>query len=392
MACRHKRYSAAVQRIDNLTGARALAALWVVLFHLNLLDTPLYGRLGVVVEHGLFGVDVFFVLSGFVLSLVYAGRIGKRVHWPEVRGFLLRRLCKIYPLHLLTLIGMVLLVQVASHLHYNFTARADNTAWSALCSVLLVHAMGTTSALSWNAPSWSVSAEWFAYLVLCLPMLFFLRHVRVRWVALGAVMLVALLTAATPLLGEPWTGLNTRGALRIMPDFLCGYLLFRLLHQRTVLPSGGALLAGGGVGLLLACYLPHGDVVLLLPATMLLLAGLYRGGPGIDRVLGARPLVRLGEASYSMYLLQLFVMIAARQVMVHAHLQHRAHLAIGLMLLVPFACAGVGLLCFRWVEEPVRLALLRWCSQRGLLERRAERVAVPLPGDRADTQVTGTVG
>ena len=136
------------ERIDNLTGVRAVAALWVVLFHLNRLQTPLHGRLGRVVEHGLHGVDLFFVLSGFVLSLVYTGRVPERFSWESYRAFLLRRVAKIYPLHLLTLLLTIAMVRLATHLHYNFSAGAENTTWTALCSVLMVHAWGLTRELS----------------------------------------------------------------------------------------------------------------------------------------------------------------------------------------------------------------------------------------------------
>ena len=55
-----------MRRIDNLTGIRAVAAFWVLLFHLNLLETPVSRRLGQEVAHASLGVDVFYVLSGIV--------------------------------------------------------------------------------------------------------------------------------------------------------------------------------------------------------------------------------------------------------------------------------------------------------------------------------------
>lgn len=154
-----------MRRIDNLTGVRAVAALWVVLFHLNVSATPVHGRLGKVVEHGMYGVDLFFVLSGFVLSMVYTGRMPERFRWSAYRDFLLRRFAKIYPLHLLTLLAMIGLVAVAARLHFAFSSGAANTPWTAICAALMLNAFGLSD-LGWNVPSWSVSAEWFAYSVL----------------------------------------------------------------------------------------------------------------------------------------------------------------------------------------------------------------------------------
>src|SRR5690606_25416330 len=94
-----------------LTSLRFLAALWVVMFsawpHLDVDFTP------VAVTKGYLGVEVFFVLSGFILSHVYLEAAGRREGF-SYRGFLWARIARVFPLHLVTLAGMIGLGVVAT--------------------------------------------------------------------------------------------------------------------------------------------------------------------------------------------------------------------------------------------------------------------------------------
>ncbi len=189
------------------------------------------------------------------------------------------------------------------------------------------------------------------------------------------------MAAATPMLGQAWTSLDTRGALRILPEFLCGYLLYRLVRGKKL--PGDALTVLGLLLLLSVCYLPGGSLWLLVPAVMVLLAGLHAGGPVSDRVFGSRPAVLLGDASYSIYLLQNFVLIGVKQAVQRAHLPNTLWSRGSLLVTVVFASAASGLLCFRYVEEPLRVAILRRFGRR----RNPERT----PGASGDTPVSATV-
>ena len=225
-----------------------------------------------------------------------------------------------------------------------------------------------------------MSAEWFAYAVLFTPMIFLLRRVRTLFLAMSATVLLAAMALATPLLGKPWTSLDTRGALRILPEFLCGYLLYRFVRGRK-LPGDGLTM----LGLLLllgVCFLRSGSLWLLVPAVMVLLAGLHAGGPVTDRVFGNRFAVLLGEASYSIYLLQNFVLIATKQVVQRMHLSDTAPVRIALVLTVLFVSGASGVLCFRSVEEPLRVWILRRFGRRRNPERKS--------GSSDDTAVSAT--
>ncbi len=384
----HRRSLADVRRIDTLTGVRAVAALWVVLFHLNQMDTPVHDRLGSVVAHGLFGVDIFFVLSGFVLSMVYVPRLPKTFTWSWYRHFIGRRFAKIYPMHLLTLLAVIALFEVAQRIHLMIPSPSD-TVWSAVCSALMLHAFGLTHWLSWNMQSWSVSAEWFAYAVLFTPMVYLLESVRTRVLCAGMVLLLCGMGSVSLYTGSHWTGFTTSGVLRIIPEFLSGYLLHRVLRGRT-LRHGDLLTGCGAMVIALVCYVPYVDVWLLVPGVMTLLAGLYAGGPLVNRLFGNSVMVALGDASYSMYLTQWIVILVLKQLLHHAGWDSGFWPSMLIVTAVPVMSMLVGLGSFRWVEEPLRQRLLRlFDAKRGNPENAIPPTA---PGLQADTQVSATAG
>ena len=145
--------------IRPLTSLRFFAALWVVLFHywpkLDVAFTP------ALVAKGYLGVELFFVLSGFILCHVYLAAAGEgRLKYG---AFLWNRLARVYPLHLATLFGMIALGVVAGLA--GVAIDGEILRWDALpANLLMVQAWGLAPAAAFNHPSWSISAEWFAYL------------------------------------------------------------------------------------------------------------------------------------------------------------------------------------------------------------------------------------
>ncbi|WP_404533715.1 acyltransferase family protein [Bradyrhizobium ottawaense] len=129
-------------------------------------------------------VDLFFVLSGIVMSLSYVESDFGRF---SLREFMARRLARVYPLHIVMLmanllfrllrIGLVMAgVVVAAPAAFEV-----NNAYSFGLNVLLLHSMGFIDYLSWNAPSWSISVEFYTYLVFGLIVLLAQRMRSLLW-------------------------------------------------------------------------------------------------------------------------------------------------------------------------------------------------------------------
>jgi peptidoglycan/LPS O-acetylase OafA/YrhL len=327
----------------------------VVLYHLGELDANASFKLGRIAESGFLGVDVFFVLSGFILSFIYCPRLPERFSPRWFKSFISRRIAKIYPLHLLTFLAMFAIIIVARHSGYNFTHKgSNNTTWTAICNVLMIHAWGLTSGLSYNFPSWSISAEWMAYLTLFAPAAFILRRLSLRLVLAFVLTLWVMFLAYLQFVHHGQISIMTvDGVVRIIPEFLSGYLLFRVLDGRFMIENGDHSTIIGLVLLLVVCFVPHANLFFIL-AIMPLLAGLYVGGPLSSMVFGNRYAVLIGEASFSIYMLQPFVMIAANQFTRHFHLVFTRSIALLVTLADVATVVILGCLCFRFFEEPVR--------------------------------------
>lgn len=146
----------------NLDGLRFISSCAVVLLHYNSYANQLFANSASFTENFTYFVDVFFVISGIIISLSYAKAISSS---KEYARFILLRIARLYPLHAVTLLFYVILgllslfdyIKVVNPAKYNFNDLLPN--------LFLTHAWGAKSELSFNYVSWSVSAEFFCYLL-----------------------------------------------------------------------------------------------------------------------------------------------------------------------------------------------------------------------------------
>ncbi|TVS83115.1 acyltransferase family protein [Mycobacterium helveticum] len=158
--------------IKALTGLRIVAAVWVVLFHFRpmLADASpdFLDALAPVLNCGAQGVDLFFILSGFVLAWNYLDRMGRTWSARATAHFLWLRLARVWPVYLVTLHLAALWVIFTLHVgHVPSPDVADFTATSYLRQVLMVQLWFQPffDGSSWDGPAWSISAEWLAYVL-----------------------------------------------------------------------------------------------------------------------------------------------------------------------------------------------------------------------------------
>ena len=341
-----------------LTALRFCAALWVVLYtfwpNLDVGFTPNLAA------KGYLGVELFFVLSGFILSHVYLEAFGLRRY--RHRSFLWARIARVYPLHLATLIGVGVLGVVATAA--GMSIDANILSWETLpANLAMIHAWGFTDVAGWNHPSWSISAEWFAYLTFPL---FAVVAWRLRDRPASAAVGAALLLCATyavfeRLAGFPLTQATYHwGALRIVPCFTLGCALY-LIHRRGGVRRGGLLAAGAALGMIASASLMLWDGVTVLMAGLVIL-GLGSVANDKARVMGSKPAVYLGEVSYALYMVcapwQLLAVNAAAKAVGAAD----NRLPLWAWLAVVAALPLVAMVAHHLVERPTRAWLkgLRW--------------------------------
>jgi len=343
-----------------LTALRFMAALWVVFYTFwPNLDVSFLQNLA---AKGYLGVELFFVLSGFILSHVYLHAFAEKRF--SYRGFLWARIARVYPLHLFTLLGVMALGLAA--VAVGMSIDASVLSWKTLpAHLLMVHAWGFASEAGWNHPSWSISAEWFAYLVFPLFALAAWPLRKRPWVATtgAAVFLMGLYAAFERLAGFPLTEATFRwGALRIVPCFAYGCALY-LVYRRAPLSRAGLLALLAAVVMIASASVLAWDAVTVLAAGLLILAlaSIPHSRAGW---LGSRPAVYLGEISYSVYMVCapwqiLAVNLSARATEAE---DKRLHVLVWLGIILGLIVAAAA--TYHLIERPARKAL------RGMAERR----------------------
>ena len=343
-----------------LTALRFMAALWVVFYTFwPNLDV---GFLPNLAAKGYLGVELFFVLSGFILSHVYLNAFAEKRF--SYRGFLWARIARVYPLHLFTLLGVMALGLGA--VAVGMSIDDSVLSWKTLpAHLLMLHAWGLAGEAGWNHPSWSISAEWFAYLAFPLFALAAWPLRKRPWVATAgaAVFLMGLYAAFERLAGFPLTEATFRwGALRIVPCFAYGCALY-LVYRRAPLPRAGLLALSAAVVMVGSASVLAWDAVTVLAAGLLILA-LASIPDGRAGWLGSRPAVYLGEISYSVYMVCapwqiLAVNLAARATGAD---DKRLHVLVWLGIILGLIAAAAA--TYHLIERPARQAL------RGMADRR----------------------
>ncbi|WP_271079253.1 acyltransferase family protein [Aurantiacibacter sp. MUD61] len=344
-----------------LTGTRGIAAWFVVLYHARLSLTgwvpePLIG----VFARGYLAVDLFFMLSGFVMWLNYGPRLraGGLAGAPD---FWWRRVARIWPLHiavLLAMVGFAVLLVVTGR-------PTDGYPFAELpLHVLLLQNWGFTDALSWNHPAWSISAEMGAYVVFPFLVL------AVRWEEWRVPALIVMILACALALAGVFTAFGaatlgeeiTRlGLLRCVLQFTIGMMLALLwLRWRNgaVKALWPALL---GFALLASWALTQRAETLLVPLGFAAsLIGLALSTGPAARLLGGRVFEWLGDISYATYLIHFPLFILAKIVLA----DDAAQIGPGGFAIYCVALLILSHLAYGLLEKPAQRALNRFAPSK----------------------------
>src|ERR1700738_3275447 len=153
-----------VDYLSNLTPLRGIAALLVAIFHFEMAIARFVpAKQTMFFEKCYLMVDLFFVMSGFIILHVYGSNFRKVLQKESLREFFVARFARTYPLHIFSLLLLVVIVLWLTpwgNPPIILEQRSD-----ILPNVFLLQSFGVNKIYSWNIPSWSISAEWGAYLL-----------------------------------------------------------------------------------------------------------------------------------------------------------------------------------------------------------------------------------
>ncbi|UNB55708.1 acyltransferase [Mycolicibacterium sp. YH-1] len=370
--------------IKALTGLRIVAAVWVVLFHFR----PLLGEaapdfaaaLAPLLDAGAQGVDLFFILSGFVLTWTYLDRMGRTWSMRATLRFLWLRLARVWPIYLVTLHLAALWIIFTLNVGHVPSENVDTlTATSYIRQLFLVQLWYQPffDGTSWNGPAWSISAEWLAYLLfagIALVVFRMARATRARGLlllAFAASLPPVMLLLASGEFYTPWSWLP-----RIVMQFTAGALACAAV--RKLRPTDRTRQAAGYASIVLIAVIvgalyhfsthPVATVrdagglidVLFLP----LVVALSIGAGSLPRLLSTRVLVYLGQISFALYMVHELIHTA----WTWAAKQFEITLTggAGKLIVVGLIAAAIAFssLMYHLVEEPARRWMRRMVDVR----------------------------
>ncbi|MDQ2090780.1 acyltransferase family protein [Marimonas arenosa] len=293
-------------KFQSLESLRGIAAIMVVLFHCPFVVS---GQ-NTLISNGSLFVDFFFVLSGFVICFAYFERIQAGLPFRE---FAFLRLGRLFPLHAVLILAWLFYQTTGSSASVPGTDGA-----SFLINLFFLNSYGLEDALYWNYPSWSISAELFAYLTFFLAVTL-LRHALSTPVAL----IISAAAYGLLLIDNPSTIQRSYdlGFLRCLAGFFLGVGVYQL-HSRLrfiwatpgTLSEATALL---GILALISFPDPAASLELLTILAFSVCVFLFARSDGqIARLLCTEVPAFLGRISYSVYLTHALVFMVVTDVAV----------------------------------------------------------------------------
>lgn len=350
--------------IKPLTSLRGVAAVYVLFHHLSGHFLPELGRMvspsTQLMLNGYLWVDFFFILSGFLLAILYQQRFADNTI--TTKEFLIRRFSRIYPLHIVILLSFVIYQLGLLAMGNTAAFTGQYSLFDLVRSIFLLQAVQLDPIFApWNSPSWSISAEWLAYLLF--P---FIIAVLYKLKGISSALIFWVLSVASLSLVEAQTLKQLDltgylGLLRCVIEFSMGIMLSKGIYNSNFcqkwLANSIAQLALC-FALLLTLHLDDLDVLSVL-LMALIIASVSMGNSQFNRVLSHPWLVYLGKISYSIYMVHwlifTFIKVVGRQ-MFDTDIKYITSLSsltsISLICIVLVLLASI--ISFHFIEEPLR--------------------------------------
>lgn len=357
--------------LDKLTSLRFLTAFWVVIYHMESIsvhfDNPIQNFYKQIYAYGYAGVSIFFVLSGFVISLA-------NDNWKGWKRYLIGRVTRIYPPHWIVTFTFALVFLV----RYVDLVNSGLNSWSAIVPYLtLTQAWIPQSGYFFaiNAASWSLSVEIFFYVCFI-----FLRRLEDKYVyALSIVSYLILLVSISTHhrfwnMGIYWDFFIN--PIARLPEFLAGMAVYRLYRSKKLpkLPmpkfnfililaammaalaaTGAVSRTGAGFKEVFTCS------IIPLPFVALLLTAL------LDResnsYMNNKTLVLLGEASFALYLIHRSVIYFIDNSFKNTILMN-GYVSILFMLFIAALSVCLSVIFYKFIELPITKYLRKTLTEK----------------------------
>jgi peptidoglycan/LPS O-acetylase OafA/YrhL len=349
-----------VSYLNNLTSIRGIGAVMVVIVHSNLFLFPLCpaGKT-FFFKNAYILVDVFFVMSGFVISHVYNAKFSDGMGLAPFKKYMGARFARVYPIYFFTTFwafaAALLIIKYSAYLPPLFATLFNVRALPA--TLLLIQDLHLYLVAPLNTPAWSLSAEWWMYLIFPVLVPLFLS-LKTRGKIITAVLLLVAYVAMYYLLGpiaRPLTSGNPSldlisdfGFLRCAAGFLSGMLFYEFYRSNT----GHNLLKNDWVFILCLAsifLIMHFNVNILFAFALLpvlILAASYND-TYMSKIFNIKPLLYLGEWSFSIYMIHIPILFTVYVYMCKRH--PTFFITYSNYMSSRFSYSRAWLVCLMWV-------------------------------------------
>ena len=361
--------------LSNLTPLRGIAAIWVVVYHFSEIVAKFVNPDTThVIMKGYLMVDLFFIMSGFIISHVYEQSFRNNIQSLPFRQYIVARFARIYPLHLFTLLLLLILFA------------ATGGSWNPIqdpaaipTHIFLLHSFGIHKIFTWNVPSWSISAEWWAYMIFPVLVIFLNRNKKFAMAVLGIFVVLAYVAIMfwvkrvnpfDPRIPIPHN-LDTSfdyGYLRGLAGFVTGMILYKVYDSglwRNIFQKD--LTAVLVILLCILClhFSVNDGFDIIMFSALVFSFSLNKGR--VHAICNNRLAQFLGKISYSIYLMQTFPLIPIFAGVKLPGLVYEKYTAstsffIGTGYCFIYICLVIGVSCLSYygIEKPCR----KWINEK----------------------------
>lgn len=332
---------------------RGIASLLVVLLHITRGSSEILDKIFLLnfFSFGGAGVDIFFVLSGFIITYTSQKNIG---YADKLPSFVKRRFVRIFPTYWI-IISLFLLLQIMLPSFYKTHFSLD------IKNILSTYLLFPGHIMV-NGVSWTLSYELFFYLLFCVAFLIPNKKLSFGLAAISTVIIIML-----PVFGYDYKNENYWVNLITFPmniEFFMGILAVVIIPHISVKTSLAFISVGCitflmSIGLYNLNYYFTADnfnrVIFFGIPSFFIITGIVKYELS-NKIKVAKVFMLLGEASYSLYLLHLPLVIAAIRILSKFNIKNNILIHVLLILVVGIICY-TSIAFYKFVEKPIIMKL-----------------------------------
>ena len=368
--------------IITMATLRGVAAILVGVYHFNYAFIISDAHSNIFLRKCYIMVDLFFIMSGFIMMHVYQTIFSQEVQYGSFRKFILARFARIYPLHLFMLLLFVVMIYGGGH---GGRANPIYEPSAIISNLLLLQSFGIHETGTWNVASWSISAEWWSYMVF--PFICFLIKSRkisaLIILSVFVLFLYLLIIYYLPRneLTEFYPDIDVSyryGLLRGLAGFTAGSLSYLFyLNERIRNMFKNDILSI--TLLVLCCVLMELAVfdLYMIPFFVLLIVAFASNEGMVCRVSGNKFVQLIGDISYSFYMVHGLIILLIIQVLMKTHFGYTGPELKNVFYGIPYIfmfllmVTGISYLTYTFIEKPARNFINHRINKRKVLSAKA---------------------